>query len=138
MDWLEKIKAAVPQLTLTQTVSGKQQLLPREVLAKNIADSIALLGNAAYTVKVRGKEVKPEPCYVLRDGKAKITLRYCRQPIKLHGNDDTIIVDEADLATVLTHLKAAADDKEFCGQLGAIKAQRMAQLGKGKKEKKAA
>lgn len=138
MEWLEKIKAAVPQLTLTQTVSGKQKLLPREVLAKNIADSIALLGNAEHTITVRGKEVKPEPCYVLRDSKAKITLRYCRQSIKLDGNDDTIIVDGADLATVLTHLKAAVEAKEFDGQLGAIKAQRMAQLGKGKTGKKAA
>ncbi len=138
MDWLEKIKAAVPQLTLTQTVSGKQKLLPREVLAQNIADSFELLGNAAHTITVRGKEVKPEPCYVLRDGKAKITLRYCRQPIKLQGNDDTIIVDAADLATVLTYLKAAVEDKEFDGQLGAIKAQRLAQLGKGKAGKKTA
>ena len=138
MNWLEKVKAAVPQLTLTRSVSGKQKLLPREVLAKNIADSMELLRNAEYKITVRGKEVKPEPCYMLRDSKAKITLRYCRQPIKLDGNDDTIIVEEADLATVLTHLKAAVEDKEFDGQLGAIKAQRMAQLSKGTTAKKAA
>lgn len=86
MNWLEKVKAAVPHMTLARSVSGKQKLLPCEVLAKNIADSIELLRNAEHTVMVRGKEVKPEPCYVLRDGKAKITLRYCRQPIKLDGN----------------------------------------------------
>jgi len=136
MNWLDKLKEAVPHVVLTKAVGGKTKLLPREVLAKNIDDNIKLLKDSSYTITVRGKEVKPEPCYLLRDGKAKITLKYCRQPIKLEGNDDTIIVEEANLADVLKYLKATVEDKEFDGQLGAIKAQRMAQLAKGAKGKK--
>jgi hypothetical protein len=138
MNWLDKLKEAVPNLVLTKADSGKTKLLPREVLAKNIEDSIKLLNDSSYTVVVRGKAVKPEPCYLLRGGKAKITLRYCRQPIQLSSDREAVEVDESEVATVLTHLKAAAEAKEFDGQLAVIKAQRMAQLGKGSKGKKAA
>ncbi len=138
MNWLEKMKGAVSQVVLTQSVSGKAKLLPREVLAKNIMDSMAFLADANHMVTVRGKLAKPRPCYAVNNGTAKVTLKYCRQPVMLLGNDDTVVVAEKDLGTVLTHLKAAVEQKEFDGQLGAIKAQRMAQLGKGKTEKKAA
>jgi hypothetical protein len=138
MDWMDKLKEAVPSLALIKAESGKTKLLPREVLAKNIEDSIALLKDADYKITMRGKLVKPEPCFVLRDGKAKITLKYCRQPIQLGADKDTLIVDASEAEAVLSYMKAVVESKEFDGQLGAIKAQRMVQLGKGQKAKKAA
>ena len=85
MDWFEKMKGAVSQLVLTQSVSGKAKLLPREVLAQNIVDSMAFLADADHMVTVRGKLAKPRPCYVVNNGTAKVTLKYCRMPSSFSG-----------------------------------------------------
>ena len=138
MDWFEKMKGAVSQLVLTQSVSGKAKLLPREVLAQNIVDSMAFLANADHMGTVRGKLAKPRPCYVVNNDMATVTLKYCRTPVMLKGNGDTVVVPENELGMVLSHLKAAVEQKEFDGQLAVIKAKRMEQLGKGKTEKQAA
>ena len=81
---------------------------PRDVLAANIDDSIALLGNPNYTVARRGQAVKPQACFTVdaTASIATIVLRYSHEALKLSQLGNTsIAVPVAGLGATLAAIK---------------------------------
>ena len=102
---------------------------PRDVLAANIDDSIALLGNPNYTVARRGQAVKPQACFTVdaTASIATIVLRYSHEALKLSQLGNTsIAVPVAGLGATLAAIKQQVLAGVFDAQLATIKQQRTA------------
>ena len=125
-DWIDEITKAVPGITLIAGATAAPVALPREVLAKNIKDSIELLDNPAYTVMVRGEVRKPTPMFTQSKhaDKFDIVFKYCHQKLELKPGLFGMQVPKTLTKTVLERMASEVMNKVYDAQLEAIKAER--------------
>lgn len=112
---------------------------PRDVLAANIDDSIALIGNPNYTVTRRGQAVKPQPCFTVdaTSGMATVVLRYSHEALKLSQLGNTsIAVPVSALSATLASIKQQVQAGVFDSKLDEIKQARTAAQQAGIAKKK--
>lgn len=103
---------------------------PRNVLAANIDESIALIANPAHQVIRRGKPVNPAACFTINanSGIATIVLRYSHKALVLSGAGNTTLenVPVAALPAVLAAIKQQVLAGAFDDELAKIKQGRVA------------
>ena len=123
---LEQLKAmGIKGITYCKTEEPiKSGKAPRDKLASHIQDSINVLEDPSYTVKgLKGKVKKPVPCYIVKDGKATIRLKYFRKSLAF-DNEPGFDVPESELSEMLNGLKKMALNGAFDKQLESIRADR--------------
>ena len=132
---LEKLKAmGVKNITLSDEEEPikRYSKAPRDKLASHIQDSINLLQDPTYTVKtLKGNVKTPVPFYRVKDGNAKIRLKYFRTTINV-DNNSVSKVPESELLLTLKGLMQCAKDGDFDKQLEPIKAARSKVMKKKK------
>ena len=131
MSWLDALKKEVGDFNLSDGKKIKlikQPTQPRDNVIKLINDNISYLNDNNYVVNsAKGKSKKPDSCFEIAEGKARVWLSYSRQKLKLDG-DDTVIegLDSNKVLTTLNHLKQAVESGIFDNQLQDIKIKRSA------------
>jgi hypothetical protein len=131
MSWLDALKKEVGDFNLSdgkKIKAIKQPTSPRDNVIKLINDNISYLNDNNYVVKsAKGRSKKPDSCFEIAEGKARVWLSYSRQKLKLEG-DNSVIEGLADnkVITTLNHLRQAVESGVFDNQLEDIKSRRSA------------
>lgn len=104
MDFLAEIKANIKSFK-SYDKSAKVRTNakhPRENVARLISNSLSYLKDNTFKVAGRGGVMKkPELCYTITGGAARVSLSYLRKYLNLDGTKKFIGCDEGELETLL-------------------------------------